>query len=62
MEVFGEAQAVAAVLERPDGFLERLLVVLPMLMTSPTARIWVPSLSSEPLNFSNAQRENLTTT
>ena len=33
-----------------------------MLITSPTARICVPSWSSAPLNFSKAQRANLTTT
>ena len=33
-----------------------------MLMTSPTARICVPSLSSAPRNFSKAQRANFTTT
>ena len=35
--------------------------VNPGLMTSPTARIWVPNLSSTPLNFSKAQRANFTT-
>ena len=35
--------------------------VLPILITSPTARICVPSLSSAPLNFSNAHRANLIT-
>jgi hypothetical protein len=33
-----------------------------MLMTSPTARIWVPRRSTASGNFSNAQRANLTTT
>src|SRR5660398_255197 len=31
-------------------------------ITSPTARIWVPNLSSAPRNFSKAQRANLATT
>jgi len=37
----------------------RPLEVLAMLMTSPTARICVPSLSWASLNFSKAQREEL---
>ncbi len=38
------------------------LYVLPMDMTSPTARICVPSRSMAPGNFSKAQRANFTTT
>ena len=44
------------------AFKNASLYVLPMLMTSPTARICVPRTSSTPLNFSNAQRANFTTT
>ena len=44
------------------AFWKASLYVLPMLMTSPTARICVTSLSSAPLNFSNAHRANLITT
>ena len=44
------------------AFWKASLKLLPMLMTSPTAFIWVPRWSLACGNFSNAQRANLTTT
>jgi hypothetical protein len=44
------------------AFWNASLYVLPMLITSPTARICVPRRSSTPLNFSKSQRQNFTTT
>ena len=57
IKILRMTQTVIAILQASDCLLECFFEIL-----TDTARICVPSLSSTPLNFSNAQRANLITT